>query len=79
MISFQISVKRVILPLNFILRCEMALDVLSSIHTTYALQIAQKTEENYHCAADYLPASLDQLFQANLTLNTLTMLAKDLP
>ena len=56
----------------------IALDVLSSIHTTYALKLAQKTEENYHCAADYLAASLDQLFQANLCLNTLKMLSKEM-
>ncbi|MCB1067175.1 MAG: hypothetical protein KDK56_03215 [Simkania sp.] len=56
----------------------MALDILSTIHTTYALRLAQKTEENYHCAADYLAASLDQLFQVNLSLNTLRMLSKEM-
>ncbi|WP_420420630.1 hypothetical protein [Simkania sp.] len=56
----------------------MALDVLSTIHTTYALRLAQKTEKNYHCAADYLAASLDQLFQVNLSLNTLRMLSKEM-
>jgi len=56
----------------------MTIDILSSIHTAYALQLSRRTEQNYLCASDYLAASLDQLFQVNLTLNTLNMISREM-